>query len=345
MSSSNVNFILFLVLFGFDILVPCSADEKALKLKILGNDETTKEYISSSAQAFNCCITLENEITDLKIRLALLQQQVNATEKVVMKNIDEISGLHEDVDEVKAETLENSLRIGQTDDDITEIHAILQKLNGKDSALEQEIVDLGAELHAADNEIKENIDSIINQLDEIQEMPLGSIISWVFKPDTESEHTEALPPGWVRCNGDIIPSPSPWAGSKTPNLNGERRFLRGGSDDQALVVEEDSLQDHTHIDSGHSHTDSGHTHSYIDKYRCHEKDPDNYCNENGYWGGSDSPDTNGDRFDGSHDGVTASGTSSIQSSSSNIAGVSENYRISSETKPRNMNVVWIMRVW
>ena len=330
----------FLLLCVLGVSVSCSSDNVELK-SVEGPDE----IIFSTTQSFNCCKSLEEQIVEMKISIALLQQQVNATGKEALNNKKDISVLHQDVEAVQEETLENSLRIGQTDDDITEIHTILQKLNGKDSALEQEISDLSAELHASDNNLKEDINLLSNQLDEIREMPLGSIISWVFKPDMESEHTEALPLGWVRCNGDIIPSPSPWAGSNTPNLNGERRFLRGGSDDQALVVEDDSLQEHTHIDPGHSHADLGHTHPYIDKYRCHEKDPDNFCNEDGHWGGSDGPDTTGDRFDGSHDAVTASGASSIQSSTSNVAGVSGDYRTSTETKPRNMNVVWIMRVW
>ena len=231
------------------------------------------------------------------------------------------------------------------------MNRILQNLHGTDAALAQKIADLSTELRAADNKIHENINIITNQIDEIQEMPLGSIISWVFKPDMESKHIEALPLGWVRCNGDIIPSPSSWAGCKTPNLNGERRFLRGGSDDQALTVEDDTLQDHTYIDLSHSNSGAGHFQFNIDKYRCHEKDPNNYCDEDGSWGGSDSPDTPGTTtpstapFDGSLNAVTASGFSSIQSSLSNIAGVLENYRMSSEIKPRNMNVVWIMRVW
>jgi len=310
-----------------------------------GHINESSDKVVSTIQSLNCCKTLEDEITDLQIDFALLQQQVNATGKETLKNKDDITELHQDVEVVEEETIENSLRIGQTDDDIAEIYNILQALNEKNSALEQEILDLGKELRAADDDIQEDITSLGNEINDIQESPLGSIISWVYKPDTEAEHNEALPPGWVRCNGDVIPSPSPWAGSTTPNLNGERRFVRGGSDDQALVLEDDTLQDHTHIDTGHTHIDSGHTHPFIDKYRCTEKDPDNYCDEDGHWGGSDGPDTHGDRFDGEHDAVTSGGKASIQSSSSNIGGISAEYRTSAETRPKNMNIVWIMRVW
>ena len=95
-----------------------------------------------------------------------------------MKNKHDISGLHQDVEAVKEETIENSLRIGQTDDDIAEIYKILQKLNERNYALEQEISDLGKELRDADEDIQEDITSLGNQINNIQEMPLGSIVSW-----------------------------------------------------------------------------------------------------------------------------------------------------------------------
>ena len=65
----------------------------------------------------------------------------------------------------------------------------------------------------------------------------------------------------LRCDGSVIPAPSPWKGETTPNINGEERFLRGGLDDDQLQIEEDSLQAHTHGVS-----DSGHSHGYDDKY-------------------------------------------------------------------------------
>ena len=50
-----------------------------------------------------------------------------------------------------------------------------------------------------------------------------------------------------------------------PDLNGERRFLRGGPDSDVLKMEEDQVEDHHHR---HKHTatadatvhDYGHTH-------------------------------------------------------------------------------------
>ena len=49
-----------------------------------------------------------------------------------------------------------------------------------------------------------------------------------------------------RCDGSIIAAPSLWEGERTPNINGEERFLRGGFDKVQLNIEDDSLQAHTH---------------------------------------------------------------------------------------------------
>ena len=39
-----------------------------------------------------------------------------------------------------------------------------------------------------------------------------------------------------------IPGPSIWEGSHTPDLNGQRLFLRGGNDNEALAFEDDAFQ-------------------------------------------------------------------------------------------------------
>ena len=43
------------------------------------------------------------------------------------------------------------------------------------------------------------------------------------------------------------------AGSNTPNLNGDGRFLRGGPDGEAGQMQDDAVQDHQHTDPGHTH--------------------------------------------------------------------------------------------
>ena len=55
-----------------------------------------------------------------------------------------------------------------------------------------------------------------------------------------------LPAGWQRCDGSTIVHPSPWAGKLTPDLNNEKRFLRGGHDSDQLKLEEDTVVSHNH---------------------------------------------------------------------------------------------------
>ena len=126
-----------------------------------------------------------------------------------------------------------------------------------------------------------------------------------------------------RCNGSVILAPSPWEGETTPNINGEERFLRGGVDSVQLETEEDSLQSHTHDIS-----DSGHDHGYDDKYY----EPSEYkiaSGNNLYY--SYNPH--------SHASTTNSATSNIKVTDVNGA------RTSDETRPKNIRVVYIMKVF
>ena len=58
--------------------------------------------------------------------------------------------------------------------------------------------------------------------------PVGTILAWTMKVETNGAETDDIPDGWMRCDGSVIPPPSVWAGQKTPNLNNDKRFLRGG---------------------------------------------------------------------------------------------------------------------
>ena len=124
-----------------------------------------------------------------------------------------------------------------------------------------------------------------------------------------------------RCNGSVILAPSPWEGETTPNINGEERFLRGGLDADQLQTEEDSLQAHTHDVS-----DSGHDHGYDDKYAT--------ITQYVYGCGTNC----GANYD-SHASTTNSATSNIKVTDVNGAQTSD------ETRPKNIRVVYIMKVF
>ena len=174
--------------------------------------------------------------------------------------------------------------------------------------------------------------------------PLGTILAWVMKPTAGSGNWTELPDGWVRCDGSVIPHPSIWAGELTPDLNHARRFLRGGPDSSMLTMEEDQLQDHKHVfsDPGHYHgvTDPGHYHSYNDEVN------ENHYHDAGCGGSCGRADRANNKDNSRTTGHKSTGISvDSQSTGVSVTGVTSSYRHGSETRPKNMNVIYIMRVW
>ena len=156
--------------------------------------------------------------------------------------------------------------------------------------------------------------------------PIGSIVAWVYKLDDTGEEAQ-LPAGWVKCNGaTITDDKSRWYGKRVPDLNGERRFLRGGPDSSVLNLEDDQLQDHEH-----SFYDPGHTHRYYDKY------PGDSAH--GYMGPGVWGDKKHDRWDLSHSSTTGKKTTGIR-----VNGVTS-ARHGDETRVKNMNIIWIIRIF
>ena len=103
----------------------------------------------------------------------------------------------------------------------------------------------------------------------------------------------------VRCDGDTIPEPSIWAGKVTPDLNGEKRFLRGNSDSNVLNLEEDQMQDHKH-----DLNDPGHGHRFVDRYP--------QMNTEGGHDGPRGSDIVGDRWDEPHTRSTSTASTGAQ---------------------------------
>ena len=138
----------------------------------------------------------------------------------------------------------------------------------------------------------------------------------------------ALPECYVPCDGTEI-TEGIWKGRRTPDLNNPKRFLRGGHVSDALKVEEDSLQEHSHTSTV---SDPGHKHGY------------------GQWSYNGVPDGHPDiTWDIHNDKMnigypyhetTESVTSGISMAVSGVQGG----RKGSETKPKNMNVVFVMKV-
>ncbi|MEO1268695.1 MAG: hypothetical protein AAFX99_11395 [Myxococcota bacterium] len=149
---------------------------------------------------------------------------------------------------------------------------------------------------------------------------MGSIIAW--HPNL-NPGLLTLPPEWVRCDGQVLNDPdSPLNGVIIPNLNSAGRFLRGGTSSGTL--QEDQIQTHTHIDSGHRHT------YFTTAWFFNE-----LVNGSNYLRGTDT--TSGRHQDRSQTSQANLGEPTPFEQSSDI-------RHGDETRPRNMSVVWIMRI-
>ena len=149
-----------------------------------------------------------------------------------------------------------------------------------------------------------------------------------------------LPRGWMFCNGSDI-TEGPWKGGKTPDLNSIGAFLRGGSEDLVLEVEDSQIEDHTHKDPGHSHACSAtsvsdpHNHDTNLKVRVYiYKDGNNH----------DAAGLHGDTRYTDDTTVKVTTTCSVASETSGLGGVSSPANSGSETRPINMKVIYIIRV-
>jgi len=179
------------------------------------------------------------------------------------------------------------------------------------------------------------IDTIYDDIEKIPklEFPLGTIIAWVSQPDKTAKRNLSisgnLPAGWTKCDGSQI-TEGPWTGRLTPDLNLRKVFLRGGSDAQELEYEDDTILDHEHIDNMHTHVDVGHVHQYRDKWT-------DRVSGVGIDGG-------GAAWIFPEDVRTSeTGKAQLASDYSNIGKVKDGYSKGSETRPKNVKVVWIMR--
>ena len=118
-----------------------------------------------------------------------------------------------------------------------------------------------------------------------------------------------------------------------PNLNGERRFLRGGSDDDVLTMEEAQMESHDHsVSASATVTDPGHTHSY------------HYESGVG-WVGDNADDRDMIVSMNTINTDTLSSKTGISVSVDVDVGGINGASTGSETRPKNMNVIYIMRVW
>jgi len=263
------------------------------------------------------------DVEDLKKRMNNTEEQMAATnirvdtaEKDIEHNDDQISSLSSQVTLNNKNIEDNIEIITATKNDLTET---ILRVDSTEISIDDNKLNI--------DENKFSIEALSDSVDQLPEVPIGTILSWVSRTH-DAEQTVDLPDGWVRCDGGTIPHPSIWAGKYTPDLLSEKRFLRGGPDSDQLTYEDDQLQDHMH-----EFSDPGHTHGYVDIWtdvsvpEDHEYGPDGKDHEN-------------ESFSIRHDESTENVKAGIS-----VSGVSRAYRKGDETRPKNMNVIFIMRVY
>lgn len=136
--------------------------------------------------------------------------------------------------------------------------------------------------------------------------PVGSIVGWHKNVQGPAL---AIPAGWVECNGGTVNDPdSPIDGSTIPNLNGDP----GGGNSPGLgSAQRMFLRGGTSSGTGESDTFAAHTHGY-ESESWHLG-----------WGGNNS---------------------SAKHVTEQRAGKNTAPAGGGETRPKNMSVVWIMRI-
>ncbi len=139
----------------------------------------------------------------------------------------------------------------------------------------------------------------------LPEIPVGTILAW----HKSLSGTPALPAGWAECNGQTIDdAESPYSGVVVPNLNGDPS---GASSPGLGSKERLFLRGGLTSGSGESDLFASHSHGY-----------ESESNSTG-WGGTNSGFTQ----------VTE--TRDWKSTEATVG---------SETRPKNMGVVWIIRI-
>merc|ERR1712107_84210 len=87
----------------------------------------------------------------------------------------------------------------------------------------------------------EDINALTSDVDDLvanmAKLPMGTIIPWTPRPDADTSNNSDIPDHWQACDGSIIRN-GPWAGRSTPDLNEQRRFLRGGPEKDVLMMED-----------------------------------------------------------------------------------------------------------
>merc|ERR1719249_72384 len=210
---------------------------------------------------------IRNNITQLTEMIQSNVEKINTNEGNVQANAgniqdstDNLDILEGQVNSMGGQIVETNMRIDENkayiDQNTADINQHTISIDENTAHIDENKADIGENTaninqhtisidentaHIVD--ITENIDNIKDNIDTLNMAPVGTIIAWTPKPNKDSTEKELLPKGWQECDGTEI-SEGIWKGQKTPNINGEERFLRGTSNTiNVLDTEEDQVKE------------------------------------------------------------------------------------------------------
>ena len=254
---------------------------------------------------------------------ANLRDAIESNTEFILHNEDNLSILSSTVTSNTIQFTDQIQLVSTTlTESINEVSSSLtENINEVSATLTENINAVSSDVLQLRNEVTTNLTVFRDEVD-VSMAPIGTIIAWTMKVDVNGTEANDIPAGWQRCDNSTILAPSIWAGQRTPDLNNGKRFLRGGSDLDVLTMEEDMMQDHHHNvdDPGHQHESPFEQDSSI-----------NQGAGSHMWAASDNS------FPNPQTQTSKTGIS--------VTGVTDGYRFGTETRPRNMNVIYIIRIY
>jgi len=266
-------------------------------------------------------------------KLDIVEGNVNLNNEKIVENEGNIQINANILDNVDGKVNSNSEIIAENKGNIqvnaNQLDSVDKKVNSNSEKIDQNKGNIQVNANQLDsvdekvNSNSERIDQNTEDMNALTLAPIGTIAAWVSKPSKETSDNEKvdLPNGWVKCDGSSIPHPSVWAGTLTPDLNGQKRFLRGSNEKDMLTLEAETtrLPDHKH-----NATSSPHSHTYTETHIS------NTCKtaSGSYWC--------------IYSTTANTGSTNV---TIDVSNVYEHSKFSHETRPTNMNVIYIMRVF
>ena len=202
---------------------------------ILIENAQMKEELDCLNGVINEDISELNEIVDMiKGDNEDMKIDISHNRELISNNIKQIGIQEEQIKVHNDQIANNSKHISQNEDLINANQENIIITNEKIDTIEETF-------NLVISELKIKLETMEQQMAGLLIPPLGTIMAWVPKPSADASPI-SLPDGWVECDGQLI-TEGIWNNLRTPNLNGEGLFLRGGSQSNVLEIEGDLVRD------------------------------------------------------------------------------------------------------